>query len=189
MPAFAQNSQVITVAPEAEQFVLANGLQVVVIPDHRAPVVTHMVWYRIGAADEVPGVSGIAHFLEHLMFKGTASLKPGEFSKKIRALVKTELMAIREKYADERRTKVIKGGAKVLSVEDLIPDEENAVVLTAGGYIKRTNPDEYKRQKRGGVGVVDLDTKEEDFVTNFLTASTHSDLLFFTDKGKSYQIK
>ncbi|MBX4181770.1 DNA gyrase subunit A, partial [Candidatus Parcubacteria bacterium] len=57
------------------------------------------------------------------------------------------------------------------------------------GYIKRTNPDEYKRQKRGGVGVVDLDTKEEDFVTNFLTASTHDDLLFFTDKGKAYKIK
>lgn len=76
-----------------------------------------------------------------------------------------------------------------MSVEDLIPDEENAVVLTSGGYIKRTNPDEFKKQKRGGVGVVDLDTKEEDFVTNFLTASTHSDLLFFTDKGKAYQIK
>jgi DNA gyrase subunit A len=109
--------------------------------------------------------------------------------KKILAVVKKELVEIREKYADERRTKVVKGGVKVLSVEDLIPDEENALVLTAGGYIKRTNPDEYKRQKRGGVGVIDLDTKEEDFVTIFLTASTHSDLLFFTDKGKAYKIK
>jgi len=70
-----------------------------------------------------------------------------------------------------------------------VAEEENALVLTSGGYIKRTNPDEYKRQKRGGVGVVDLDTKEEDFVTNFLTASTHADLLFFTDRGKAYQIK
>src|SRR6185436_848920 len=68
-------------------------------------------------------------------------------------------------------------------------EEDNALVLTSGGYIKRTNPGEYKRQKRGGVGVVDLDTKEEDFVTNFLTASTHDDLLFFTDRGKAYQIK
>jgi DNA gyrase subunit A len=109
--------------------------------------------------------------------------------KKILAVVKKELVEIREKYADERRTKVVKGGVKVLSVEDLIPDEENALVLTAGGYIKRTNPEEYKRQKRGGVGVIDLDTKEEDFVTIFLTASTHSDLLFFTDKGKAYKIK
>lgn len=61
-------------------FTLDNGMQVVVIEDHRAPVVVQMVWYKIGAADEVPGTSGIAHFLEHLMFKGTDKLAPGEFS-------------------------------------------------------------------------------------------------------------
>lgn len=108
---------------------------------------------------------------------------------KILKVVKTELEDIKKKYGDERRTKVIKGGVKILSIEDLVAEEENTLVLTSGGYIKRTNPDEYRRQKRGGVGVVDLDTKEEDFVTNFLTASTHADLLFFTDKGKVYQIK
>lgn len=59
---------------------LANGLQLVVIPDHRAPVVTHMIWYRVGAADETPGKSGLAHFLEHLMFKGTAKHPAGQFS-------------------------------------------------------------------------------------------------------------
>jgi DNA gyrase subunit A len=112
-----------------------------------------------------------------------------ENPKKIWTLIKKELSDISEKYGDDRRTKVVKGGVKVLSVEDLIPEEENTLTLTQGGYIKRTNPDEYKKQKRGGVGVVDLDTKEEDFVTNFLTASTHSDLLFFTDRGKAYQIK
>ncbi len=62
-------------------FKLKNGMEVVVIPDHRVPVVTHMVWYRVGAADEPRGVSGIAHFLEHLMFKGTEKISPGEFSK------------------------------------------------------------------------------------------------------------
>ena len=108
---------------------------------------------------------------------------------KILGVVKTELADIKKKYGDERRTKVIKGGVKVLSVEDLVPEEENTLVLTSGGYIRGTNREEYKRQKRGGVGVIDLDTKEEDFVTNFLTASTHADLLFFTDKGKAYQIK
>ena len=108
---------------------------------------------------------------------------------KILKVVKTELEDIKKKYGDERRTKVIKGGVKILSIEDLVAEEENTLVLTSGGYIKRTNPDEYRRQKRGGVGVIDLDTKEEDFVTNFLTASTHADLLFFTDKGKVYQIK
>ena len=62
-------------------FTLANGLELVVIPDHRAPVVTHMIWYKVGAADETPGKSGLAHFLEHLMFKGTAKNPTGSFSR------------------------------------------------------------------------------------------------------------
>jgi DNA gyrase subunit A len=71
----------------------------------------------------------------------------------------------------------------------MVADEEQVLVLTAGGYVKRTNPEEFRKQKRGGVGVIDLDTKEEDFVTTFLRTSTHSDLLFFTDVGKAYQLK
>src|SRR5207248_5502911 len=67
-------------------FTLANGLEVVVVPDHRAPVVTHMVWYRVGAADETPGKSGLAHFLEHLMFKGTAKNPMGKFSQAVAAV-------------------------------------------------------------------------------------------------------
>ena len=63
------------------------------------------------------------------------------------------------------------------------------MVLTKGGYIKRTDKDSYKSQKRGGVGVIDMDTKDEDFVNIFLTANTHDDILFFTDKGKAYKIK
>jgi zinc protease len=66
--------------PEVANFTLPNGLQVVVIPDHRTPVVTHMIWYRVGSADETPGKSGLAHFLEHLMFKGTATNPAGRFS-------------------------------------------------------------------------------------------------------------
>lgn len=66
---------------QPESFTLGNGMQVIVLPDHRAPVVTHMVWYRVGSADEPPGKSGIAHFLEHLMFKGTKKIPPGEYSK------------------------------------------------------------------------------------------------------------
>jgi zinc protease len=66
---------------EAHQFTLANGLQVVVIPNHRAPIATQMVWYKVGAADEPRGKSGIAHFLEHLMFRGTKIVPPGAFSR------------------------------------------------------------------------------------------------------------
>ena len=108
---------------------------------------------------------------------------------KIRGIMKTELKEIREKYGDERKTRIVKHGVKEFSAEDLIPDEESVLVLTKGGYIKRTDPGEYRKQKRGGVGVVDLDTKEEDFITHLVYASTHNDLLFFTDKGKAYQIK
>ena len=67
----------------AETTTLANGLEVVVIPNHRAPLIAHMVWYRVGSADETPGKTGIAHFLEHLMFKGTTTLAAGEFSRTV----------------------------------------------------------------------------------------------------------
>ena len=107
----------------------------------------------------------------------------------IRSVVKDELKALAEKYGDDRRTKIVKGGVKNISVEDLVPDEESMLVLTEGGYVKRTNPSEYRKQKRGGVGVVDIATKEEDVVTHFLVANTHSDLLFFTTAGKVYQLK
>lgn len=104
-------------------------------------------------------------------------------------VIKKELAEIYEKHGDDRRTKVVKHGAKNFSMEDLVSDEPSVLVLTKGGYVKRTNPNEYKQQKRGGVGVVDLNTKDEDFVSTFLHTSTHSDLLFFTDKGKVYQLK
>ncbi len=109
--------------------------------------------------------------------------------KNILGVIKSELSGIAEKYGDDRRTRIVKGGVQNISVEDLVPDEESMLVLTYGGYVKRTNPDEYRRQKRGGVGVVDIATKEEDVVTHMLSASAHADLLFFTDFGKAYQLK
>ena len=110
-------------------------------------------------------------------------------AKNILAVVKKELVELREKYGDERRTKIMKGDVQNISAEDLVPDEDSMLVLTQGGYVKRTNPSEYKVQKRGGVGVVDIATKEEDIVTHFLVASAHSDLLYFTNFGKAYQLK
>jgi zinc protease len=76
LPAWAANDG----AGKVADFTLSNGLELVVIPDHRAPVITHMIWYKVGAADETPGKSGLAHFLEHLMFKGTAKHPAGQFS-------------------------------------------------------------------------------------------------------------
>src|SRR6516162_1032931 len=69
--------------PQVSHFTLENGFEVVVIPDHRTPVVTHMVWYKVGSADETAGKTGLAHFLEHLMFKGTAKNPSGRFSQVI----------------------------------------------------------------------------------------------------------
>ena len=109
--------------------------------------------------------------------------------KKMLETISVELKEIRAKYADSRRTKIIKGGVKEISDEDLIPERESMLVFTAGGYVKTTDPAEYRTQKRGGVGVVDLETKEEDFVTMLISSSTHSDLLFFTNLGKAYQMK
>jgi DNA gyrase subunit A len=109
--------------------------------------------------------------------------------KKMLDIIKDELLEIKNKYGDERRTKVVKHKAKEFNQEDLIAEKEAVLIYTAGGYVKRTDPDEFRTQKRGGVGVVDMNTKEEDFITISLTTNTHSDLLFFTDKGKAYQIK
>jgi DNA gyrase subunit A len=109
--------------------------------------------------------------------------------KKMLSIIKDELTDIKNKYGDERRTKIVKHKAKEFNPEDLIAEKEEVLVYTSGGYVKRTDPSEFRTQKRGGVGVVDLNTKEEDFVTISLTASSHSDMLFFTDKGKAYQIK
>ncbi|HMP85374.1 MAG TPA: DNA gyrase subunit A, partial [Candidatus Paceibacterota bacterium] len=129
--------------------------------------------------DELLQVQKLISELEDLLKSNT----------KMRNLIKKELTDVRNKYSDDRKTKIISGGVKNISIEDIVPDEESVLVLTNGGYIKRTNPDEYKKQRRGGVGVIDLDTKEEDFVKRLVYTTTHSDLLFFTNKGKVYQIK
>ncbi len=109
--------------------------------------------------------------------------------KKMLKVISDELSEIREKYQDVRRTRIVKGGVKAINEEDLIPEKESVLVFTKGGYVKRTDPSEYRTQKRGGVGVIDIEPKEEDFVTMLVSANTHSDLLFFTNRGKAYQIK
>lgn len=110
-------------------------------------------------------------------------------AKKMQKVIADELTDLKEKYGDARRTKVVKGGVKSITDEDLIPEKASMLVFTQGGYVKRTDPTEYKSQKRGGVGVIDLETKEDDFVNILLNANTHDDLLFFTNLGKAYQIK
>ena len=106
--------------------------------------------------------------------------------KKILKVVKDETLETRKKFGDERKTKVVTHAAKIMSMDDLVPEAEAVMVLTRGGYVKRISPEAYRSQNRGGVGVMDINTKEEDFVDMFMTANTHDRIIFFTDKGKAY---
>jgi zinc protease len=129
--------------PNVGHFTLANGLEVVVIPDRRAPVVTHMVWYKVGAADETPGKSGIAHFLEHLLFKGTAKNPAGRFSKEIAAVggqenaftsqdytgyyqrVSRENLKAMMEFESDRMTGLVLTDAQVLPELKVVLEEQN----------------------------------------------------------------
>ncbi len=108
---------------------------------------------------------------------------------KMRKIVSEELKALVEKYGDERRTQVVASGIKDFSVEDLVPNEETVVLMTRDGYIKRLEPDNFKVQARGGKGVMGLTTKEEDTVQFMFSSMTHNDILFFTTKGRAFQLK
>jgi len=108
---------------------------------------------------------------------------------KIRQIIKTEIKELVEKYGGERQTKVVTHGVKDFSMEDLVPNEEAVVVMTRDGYIKRVSPDTFKVQGRGGKGVLGLTTKEEDMVEFIFTTLTHNDILFFTTRGRVFQLK
>nr|WP_244594049.1 pitrilysin family protein [Rhodoblastus sphagnicola] len=127
--------------PKVNAFRLDNGMEVVVIPDHRAPVVTHMVWYRNGSADDPRGKSGIAHFLEHLMFKGTHNRKPGEFSHLVAELggqenaftsydftayfqrIAREHLGVMMDYESDRMTNLTLSDEVVLPERDVVMEE------------------------------------------------------------------
>ena len=108
---------------------------------------------------------------------------------KISEAIKRELEEIKNKYGDKRKTKIISSAVSSISMEDIIPETNTIMALTQDGYVKRLDPNVYKTQKRGGKGIIGLTTKEEDIVQSFLTAGTHDDVLFFTNRGKVYQIK
>ena len=108
---------------------------------------------------------------------------------KIYDIIKQELLEIKAKYADERRTEIDMTAIDYIDDEALIPEENIVVALTNKGYIKRTTSDTFKSQNRGGVGVKGMSTNEEDFVEHLVDLSTHDYLLFFTNKGKVYRLK
>ena len=103
-------------------------------------------------------------------------------------IIKEELLEIKEKFGDERKTKIVAAEGEI-DVEDLIKEEQTVVALTHFGYIKRMPIDTYKSQKRGGKGITGIATREDDFVKQIFTASTHDTILFFTNKGKLYHLR
>ncbi|TRZ77462.1 DNA gyrase subunit A [bacterium] len=109
--------------------------------------------------------------------------------KKILKIIKDELTDIKNRFAKPRKTKIFANAVGEFAREDLIPNEETVITLTNSGYIKRLNPETYKVQKRGGKGVIGMTPKEEDVVDHMLVAETHDVLLFFTNRGRAFQIK
>jgi DNA gyrase subunit A len=108
--------------------------------------------------------------------------------KKVNEVIKKELIFLKENFGDERRTKVLEESLGEISEEELIPEEETLITLTRGGYIKRSDPKEFRAQKRGGKGILGIKTVGEDVVEHFLLCSSHDNLLVFTDSGKVFKI-
>lgn len=108
---------------------------------------------------------------------------------KVLEIIKEELIEIKNKYSDDRRTNIDMTAIDYIEDESLIPVEDIVVTLTQKGYIKRMNSDNYKSQNRGGVGIKGMATNEEDFVSSLISLTTHDYVLFFTNKGKVYRIK
>ncbi|WP_077620120.1 DNA gyrase subunit A [Bacillus sinesaloumensis] len=108
---------------------------------------------------------------------------------KVLEIIREELLEIKERFNDERRTEIVAGGLEMIEDEDLIPRENIILTLTNKGYIKRLPVSTYRSQKRGGRGIQGMGTNEDDFVEHLLSTSTHDTILFFTNKGKVYRLK
>ncbi|MBI3384741.1 DNA gyrase subunit A [Candidatus Gottesmanbacteria bacterium] len=129
--------------------------------------------------DELAMVMETIAYLEDLLSHGEKVLK----------VIKEEILQLKEKYGDDRKTKVIKSKVGEFSDEDLIPNEKMIITLTKTGYVKRLSPSSYRAQARGGKGVTGMITKEEDEIDHLVSANTHDNILFFTNKGKVYQLR
>ncbi|MBI4139085.1 DNA gyrase subunit A [Candidatus Uhrbacteria bacterium] len=110
-------------------------------------------------------------------------------AKKILDIIKRDVLDLKDRFGDDRRTQIVKGALGEFSVEDLIPEEPTVVMVTADGYVKRVPPDTFRSQRRGGKGVTGVTTKEEDQVEHLFSTTTHADLLFFTTRGRAFLLK
>lgn len=154
-----------------------SELQATAILDMQLRRLAHLERQKI--EDEYKEIKILIDYLEDLLAN----------PEKILQVIKDELAEIKKKYQDERRTKVYPQKLGTFSEEDLIPKEETIVTITGSGYIKRLSRSNFKIQRRGGKGVIGMTTKEEDEISQLLTANTHDNILFFTDRGRVFQIR
>jgi len=129
--------------------------------------------------DELKEKRKLAKYLESIL----------NSKKKLEKVIEDELNSIKDKYADDRKTKVLARGIKEFSQEDLVPQEDTIIVATKSGYIKRVNPSAYKAQHRGGKGIMGAGHKTDDNISHFISTDTHANILFFTSKGRAFDLK
>lgn len=154
-----------------------TALQSNAILDTKLATLAHLERYKI--EEELKEKRALIAELESLL-KSAA---------KIVGVIKSELKEMREKFGDERRTRVVAGGIKDFSDEDLITNEETIITLSQSGYIKRVPPGSFKVQNRGGKGLIGSDVADDDFIAHIAFAHTHDNILFFTDRGRVFQTK
>ena len=129
--------------------------------------------------DELKEKKGLIAYLEDLLAS----------KKKMLIVIKKEFAEVKEKFADERKTRIVKSALREIGEEELIPEADSLFMMTQGGYLKRMPPNSLKAQKRGGKGLMGIATKDEDIVSHFFVANTHDDIMFFTNSGKVFQTK
>ncbi|MDP3955474.1 MAG: DNA gyrase subunit A [bacterium] len=159
-----------------ERFTLSE-IQATAILDMQLRKLAHLERQKI--EDEYNAVCKTIEFLVDLL----------AHPEKILDVISTELIALKNKYGDDRRTRVFPQKLGEFQEEDLIPSEETIVTITQTGYIKRLPRSTFRTQRRGGKGVTGMKTKEEDAISQILTANTHDNILFFTDKGRVFQLR
>jgi DNA gyrase subunit A len=163
----------------------ANLVKKFSLTEIQAQAILDMPLKRLSALERAKIEQELKDILEEIKRLETLLSAP----KNIFTEIKKELAEVKETYGDERRTKIFKRKVGEFAEEDLIPKEDAILTITKSGYIKRLKVETYRRQRRGGKGVIGMETKEEDFVADIKIVSTHDDLFFFTNKGRVYRQK
>ncbi len=179
--------EVIAIIRKAESADIAKGklMDRFKLSDIQATAILDMQLRRLAALERQKIEDELAMIRETIAYLEDLLAHP----EKIMIVIKDELIKLKEKYGDDRRTKVIKGKVGEFSEEDLVQNEPMVITVTKTGYVKRLSPTAYKAQARGGKGVTGMTTKEEDEIEHLVTGNAHDNILFFTNKGKVYQTR